>query len=89
MRKGEKGGKVKLEVTETGVNSDFSSYSLHYWTILLFYSNNLISVLTLPGYVAGVTGAMHTGGKAHRKKTHGCTLGYMPTRIPGHWDSCT
>ena len=28
VRKGEKGGKVKLEVTETGVNSDFSYHSL-------------------------------------------------------------
>ena len=34
VRKGEKGGKFKLEVTETGVNSDFSYHLLHYWAIL-------------------------------------------------------
>ena len=34
VRKGEKGGKFKLEVTETGVNSDFSYHLLHYWAII-------------------------------------------------------
>ena len=33
MRKGENGGKYKLEVTETGLNPDFSYRSLHNWTI--------------------------------------------------------